>query len=162
VFLLSGEKVFTKGNRNDISKYIGLLNKDYRDPKNLARISRPASINSLGPTLANTYPAPRMGSIIWNKILDEDSDFANYEPISEGTKIRWIAVKQPNKFNIPAISYNCEEYPQELKKYFIIDHDTQFKKTFRTPLEKIFEIYGWGNIFDGNVESIRRYFKQKG
>lgn len=156
------EQMFTKGNRNDISKYIGLLNKDYRDPKNLARISRPASINSLGPTLANTYPAPRMGSIIWNKILDEDSDFANYEPISEGTKIRWIAVKQPNKFNIPAISYNCEEYPQELKKYFIIDHDTQFKKTFRTPLEKIFEIYGWGNIFDGNVESIRRYFKQKG
>jgi hypothetical protein len=134
---------------------------DYRDPANIERISRPASINTLQATKANTFPAPRKGAIIWNGIVKSDPLFADFESISEGTKVKWVAVKEPNKFGIGAISYNCEKWPVELNKYFTVDFDTQFYKTFRRPLEKIMECYGWGNIFDGNVESIRRFFKPK-
>lgn len=155
------ELLFSNISKNEVAKHVGMLKKDYRSPENTAIISRPASINTLKATLANTFPAPRMGSIIWNRILEEDKDFANYEPITEGTKIKWIAVKQPNKYNIGAISYNSEKYPPELSKYFTVDYDTQMEKTFRKPLEKILECYGWGNIFDGNVDSIRRFFTKK-
>lgn len=155
------EMLFSGATKAQISRAIGMLNKDYRDPANIERISRPASINTLQATKANTFPAPRKGAIIWNGIVKSDPLFADFESISEGTKVKWIAVKEPNKFGIGAISYNCEKWPVELNKYFTVDFDTQFYKTFRRPLEKIMECYGWGNIFDGNVESIRRFFKPK-
>ena len=155
------EFTFTKDNKQEVSKFIGMLKKEYKDPANISKISRPVSINSLGPTKANSFPAPRLGAIKWNAILSEDNNFSNYEQISEGTKVKWIAVKLPNKFNIQAISYNSDTWPVELNRYFRIDYETQFYKTFRHPLEKIMECYGWGNVFDGNVDSIRRFFAPK-
>jgi len=155
------EFTFTKNNKQEVSKFIGMLKKEYKDPANISKISRPVSINSLGPTKANSFPAPRLGAIKWNAILSEDNNFSNYEQISEGTKVKWIAVKLPNKFNIQAISYNSDTWPVELNRYFRIDYETQFYKTFRRPLEKIMECYGWGNVFDGNVDSIRRFFAPK-
>lgn len=155
------EKMFDGASKQEISKYIGMLKKDYSDVENIVKISRPATINTLSPTKANTFPAPRRGALIWNQLLKDDSSFNEYEEITPGTKVKWVAVKEPNKFGIGAISYNSQKWPIELNKYFTIDHATQFEKTFKKPLEKIMEINGWGNVFDGNVDSIRRFFKAR-
>lgn len=155
------ESLFKENNRGIIAKKIGMLKKDFMDPKNIHLISKPVSINSLGPTAANTYPAPRLGALKWNLILEEDKDFKKYEPINEGTKVKWVYVKEPNKFNVSAISYNSETFPPELLKYFRIDYETQWTKTFRAPMTTILELYGWENVFEGDTESIRRFFKPK-
>jgi len=155
------ESLFKENNRTIIAKKIGMLKKDFMDPKNIHLISKPVSINSLGPTAANTYPAPRLGALKWNLLLEEDPDLKKYEPINEGTKVKWVYVKEPNKFNISAISYNNETFPPELLKYFSIDYETQWTKTFKAPLSTILDLYGWSNVFDGDTESIRRFFKPK-
>lgn len=155
------ESLFKENNRTIIAKKIGMLKKDFMDPNNIHLISKPVSINSLGPTAANTYPAPRLGALKWNLLLEEDPDLKKYEPINEGTKVKWVYVKEPNKFNISAISYNSETFPPELLKYFSIDYETQWTKTFKAPLSTILDLYGWSNVFDGDTESIRRFFKPK-
>lgn len=155
------ESLFKENSRSIVAKKIGMLKKDFTSPENIHLISRPVSINSLGPTAANTFPAPRLGALKWNLILEEDKELSKYEPITEGTKVKWISVKEPNKFNISAISYNSENFPPELMKYFKIDYETQWDKTFRSPLTSILKQYGWDGVFEGDVESIRRFFKPK-
>lgn len=155
------EELFKNNNKASIAKKIGMLKKDFMDPKNIHLISKPVSINSLGPTAANTYPAPRLGALKWNLILEQDKAFSKYAPINEGTKVKWVYVKQPNKFNVSAISFNSDEFPPELLKYFSIDYEVQWDKTFKAPLSTILKLYGWEGIFDGNTDSIRRFFKPK-
>lgn len=155
------EELFTTPDKKHIARKIGMLYKDFRNPENIHLISKPISINSLGPTAANTYPAPRLGALKWNLIIEEDPELSSYSPIIEGTKVKWVYVKEPNKFNLKAISFNSEIYPPELAKYFTIDYKKQWDKVFKAPLLTIFEMYGWGNIFEGDVDSIRRMFKKR-
>jgi DNA polymerase elongation subunit (family B) len=66
------DDLFNIKEKKMISKKIGILRKDFMDPKNVHLISKPISINSLGPTASNTYPAPRLGALKWNYIVESD------------------------------------------------------------------------------------------
>jgi hypothetical protein len=69
-------------------------------------------------------------------------------------------VKSPNPFESEVITFNTESWPEFLSKYFVIDYETQFEKVFKKPLTKIFEVMGWGNIFEGNMDLMAKYIRK--
>ena len=154
------EMVFNDVPKDEIIKKIGEYRKDFKDPANIALISKPISVNTLEPAKNNVMPAPRKGANAFNAVIDSSDEFSGYEPITEGTKAKWIYVKTPNKFETEVITYNTESWPPFLNNAFQIDHETQFEKVFKKPLSKIFDTMGWGNIFEGNMDLLAKYMRK--
>ncbi len=154
------EMVFNDVPKDEIIKKIGEYRKDFKDPKNIVGISKPVSVNTLDAAKNGVMPAPRKGANAFNAVIDSSDEYSGYEPISEGTKAKWIYVKIPNKFETEVITFNTDNWPEFLNKYFVIDYETQFEKVFRKPLSKIFEVMGWGNIFEGNMDLMAKYMRK--
>ncbi len=81
-------------------------------------------------------------SIMYNKLLEDKHLTDKYELIYNGAKIRFCYLTTPNPVFAPVIA-SMGELPKEfgLDKY--IDKETQFEKTFLTPLERITTVIGW-------------------
>ena len=66
----------------------------------------------------------------------------NIPPISDGDKIKFAYLREPNPIGesvIAASDYLPKQF--NLDKY--IDRDTQFEKSFVEPLKSITEVIGW-------------------
>ena len=68
-----------------------------------------------------------------------------YDAIQQGTKIKFIYIKENNDVirgqNI--IGYS-EVLPEEFGLHEFIDLDIQFEKSFMSPIKKMFVALGWG------------------
>ena len=78
------------------------------------------------------------------------------EPITGGTKIKFIYVTVNNEFRQDVIGY-VGKMPEELKRKFTIDYKRQFEVTFINPMQSIFDVMGWGTI-DIETENINNFF----
>ena len=91
------------------------------------------------------------GSILYNKLVEDNQLKKKYELINNGEKIKFIYLRQPNSLHENVIafpSYLPEEFG--LRKY--IDHETQFQKTFLDPIEPVLEAVGWTSKEVANLE----------
>lgn len=156
------EMIFTNVPKGEILRTISKYKQDFMLPENISKISKPISINTLSAAKNGVMPAPRKGANAFNAVIDSSDEYAGYEPITEGTKAKWIYVKTPNRFESDVITYNTEEWPSFLDKYFDIDKEVQFEKVFKKPLSKILETMGWGNIFEGNMDLLEKYTRKVG
>jgi len=73
-----------------------------------------------------------------------------YEKIGSGDKIRYLYVKQPNRFGISAIAYKYY-YPEEFAKVFEPDYDMMFEKIMYSAIERFYESVGWSPQKPGEV-----------
>jgi len=80
-------------------------------------------------------------SFVYNKLLT-DLQLKNHQRISEGDKIKFCMIKEPNKVKSNVIGIH-HKLPEEFKEYFEIDYKTQFDKAFLAPLENILGAIGW-------------------
>mgnify|MGYP001246156125 CR=1 FL=1 len=62
--------------------------------------------------------------------------------VSEGDKIKFINLKQPNIYQCSSISF-ITSLPKELDFHKIIDYDVQFEKSFVEPLNFILQKINW-------------------
>lgn len=154
------EMLFNDVPKAEIIKHIGAYRRDFRKPENIALVSKPVSINTLDAAKNGVMPAPRKGANAFNSVLDSRDDLSIYEPITEGTKAKWIYVKTPNRFESDVVTYNTENWPIFLEGLFEIDYDTQFEKVFKKPLSRIFDTLGWGNVFEGNLDLMSKYIRK--
>lgn len=155
------KKVFDDEDKGSIISLLSEYRADFKNPENIHLISKAISINSLQPSANGVLPAPRKGALKYNEIIGYSDDHNGYETISEGTKAKWIYVKEPNRFDTNVITYNTEKYPEFLNKYLQIDYNTQFEKVFQKTLSKIFECIGWGNIFEGDMDVLKKYTRKR-
>ena len=91
------------------------------------------------------------GSILYNKLVEDNQLKKKYELINNGEKIKFLYLRQPNSIHENVIafpSYLPEEFG--LRKY--IDHETQFQKTFLDPIEPVLEAVGWTSKEVANLE----------
>ena len=82
------------------------------------------------------------GALIYNYLLKKLGLEHRYEPIVNGSKIKFCYLKLPNPYQISVIS--CPDgLPKEfgLEKY--IDFDMQFDKTFFGPFDNIMQAIEW-------------------
>ena len=155
------KKIFDDEDKGEIVSTLSEYRRDFKDPVNTHLISKAISINSLQPTASGSLPAPRKGALKYNEVIGFSDDHNGYETITEGSKAKWIYVKEPNRFDTNVITYNTDRYPEFLNKYFEIDYNVQFEKVFQKPLAKIFECIGWGNIFEGDMDVLKKYTRKR-
>lgn len=89
-------------------------------------------------------------SIIYNYIITKDR--LKYNPIRNNSKLRYVYVKPSQKISakdmdgkiepIEAVAY-LESWPKEFNKYFEIDYETAFRKSFCQLFDTMFRIAGW-------------------
>ena len=81
-------------------------------------------------------------SYFYNKIIEKLGLENTYEPISNGDKVRYFYVQQPNRYGANAIGYKYF-LPDEFKDIFKIDRELMFDKIVFSIIERFYECVKW-------------------
>jgi len=81
-------------------------------------------------------------SYIHNTILEKENLSNKYELITNGDKVRYFYVTQPNKYGVNAIGYKYI-YPKEFENSFTIDKEQMFDKIVYSIIERFYECVQW-------------------
>ena len=82
------------------------------------------------------------GSLLYNKLIEENNLNKKYETIKDGEKIKFCYLRQPNPVRENVISI-INVLPDEFGVSQYIDYETMFSKTFIEPLSFILDSIGW-------------------
>lgn len=82
------------------------------------------------------------GSIVYNQAIRKGKLDKKYPLITDGEKIKFIYLKEPNTIQSNIISFT-QVLPKELDLDKYIDYTLQFDKSFLEPLKIILESIGW-------------------
>jgi len=82
------------------------------------------------------------GSLVFNHMLSKLNLEKKYQKIREGEKIKFVYLKEPNKFNSHVLSF-LNSVPKEFDITSYIDYDTQFEKSFVEPLKLVLDKINW-------------------
>lgn len=91
---------------------------------------------------SKALPIQIRGCFVYNKLLKETKLEHRYTQIYNGDKIKFCYIKVPNKIgsNVIAIS---KKFPEEWLDIIKPDYETQWEKTFMSPIYTIFDTLGW-------------------
>jgi DNA polymerase elongation subunit (family B) len=151
-------KIVMQGDQDKLHAHIEAFRKEFRTlpPEEIAF---PRSVNGLAknqcratatlegiapdPTkMASGAPIHVKGSLLYNHYIESLELTHSYPYIQEGEKIKFIYLKEPNRFKTPVIAFP-QRAPKEFKLQECIDYQTQFNKSFEEPLKIILDTIGW-------------------
>ena len=87
-------------------------------------------------------PIHTKAAYFYNLMIDRFNISNDYEKISNGDKIRYFYVKQPNKYGLNAIGYKYY-MPKEFKGVFEPDTELMFEKIIFNIIERFYDAVGW-------------------
>lgn len=87
-------------------------------------------------------PIQVRGALVYNHTLARLGIDSKYPTISDGDKVKFVALKMPNPLHENIIAFPSK-LPSELGLEKFIDYKVQFQKAFVAPLENILEAIGW-------------------
>ena len=92
-------------------------------------------------------PMQSKAALIYNKLLKDRGLSTKYQPIGEGSKIKYLHLVQPNPFDQQKVIGFQDSVPPEIyddiKQY--IDWDLQFYKSFIAPIQAIMDKIDWNH-----------------
>jgi DNA polymerase elongation subunit (family B) len=98
-------------------------------------------------------PMQVRAALLYNHWIRKYGLTAQYEEIREGDKIRFIYLKEPNPIGENCIGF-IGSIPKELDVHRFIDFDTQFEKTFLSPLTNLIGGMGWSVTPQASLASL--------
>ena len=142
-----GIKLMLEGDNDDIIKFIADCKKEFFTlaPEEVAFPKSVTNVNkySVG---SNAFqkgtPIQSRASLIYNRCIKQHKLELKYPIIKDGEKIKFCYLKMPNPINENAIAF-IQRFPTELGLEKFIDYETQFEKTFISPLKAILDVIGW-------------------
>lgn len=87
-------------------------------------------------------PQHTKATLYYNDAIKKMNLIHKYDLIKEGEKIKFIHLKEPNKFKTPLIAF-LERPPEEFELPKYVDYELQFQKAFVDPLKLILDKIGW-------------------
>jgi DNA polymerase elongation subunit (family B) len=136
------EMIFKTENNDKLIEFIEEFKKEfYKLP--YEAVAFPRGVNFSDYTLqSKSLPIAVRAAFVYNKALVDMKLDNKYISVGDGGKSKFCYIKEPNAYRSDVIGI-LDKMPEEMKGTFKIDYDTQFKKAFLNPLEKIFECIGW-------------------
>lgn len=122
-------------------------------------IAFPRGVNNLKKyrDMVNIYskgtPIHVRGSLLYNHYIRKMGLDKQYELITEGEKIKFIFLKEPNPIHENIIAF-LQVFPRETGLDEYIDYEQMFEKTFIEPMKSIFDAVGWSMVKVKTLESM--------
>lgn len=151
-------KLALTGTEQELQDYIREFESKYRklEPE---LIAFPRGVNGVDKYTdrSSIYkPATPMhvrGALLYNFYLKEQQIDKKYELISEGDKIKFIYLKEPNLIKENCIAF-INVIPEEFNLKQYVDYDTMFEKSFLEPLTTILNGVGWSAKPQATLEGL--------
>jgi DNA polymerase elongation subunit (family B) len=103
-------------------------------------------------------PVHVKAAINYNSLIDYWYEGKRYEKISNGSKIKWVYLKE-NEFGFDTIGYKGYEDPPQIldmiKKY--IDHNKMYEQAMSKKVGMFYKALNWGGVED-TTTSMSRFF----
>lgn len=131
----------------DIQKYIKDFRAEYEN-LDLETIAFPRGVSDIDKWYdgnggwASGTPIHVKASVVYNNLVVQTKTEHKYQKVTNGTKIKFIYLKQPNKTFNNCIGF-VDELPQEFDLHDHIDYNTQFTKSFLDPVTSFTNCIGW-------------------
>lgn len=160
-------KIILGGDKNKLYDYIDNFRNEFKKLP-IEDISFPRSVNELDKfknvkamTLSGYETDESKGklgtpmhvkaAILYNYYIKEMGIDSLYPVIQEGEKIKYIYLKNPNKFRSHVIAFP-HRAPKEFKLDQCVDYNTQFDKSFMEPLKIILNSIDWKTERESTLE----------
>jgi DNA polymerase elongation subunit (family B) len=127
---------FVKKTKNEFFK---LSPEEISTPKGITDMDKFYSASTI---YRKSTPMHSRGALLYNYHLKRLKLTHKYPLISNGEKIKVCYLKLPNPIRENVISYS-RILPPELGIHKYIDYETQFDKTFMSPIISLLDIIGW-------------------
>ena len=137
------ELIFETESNEELIRFIGEVKDQFKELP-FEKVAFPRGCNGLAKyaTADKGVPIQVRAALLYNRLLKQMKIDDLYKPISEGDKIKFAYVRQPNPIGTDVIA-TFEKLPKEIADKIMVDYDLQFEKTFLSPLDKIFEAIDW-------------------
>lgn len=139
--------IIITGDKERLWDFIAEKNKAFKS-LSLDEIGMPRSVNGLdkfgddAAVWSSGTPMHCRGALVYNFLLKDRKLDHKYRSISEGEKIKFIHLREPNPTRTNVIAFNGI-VPQEFQIQKYIDWETQWSKCFVEPLGLILEAIKW-------------------
>jgi DNA polymerase elongation subunit (family B) len=141
-------EIILSGTEDDIIKFIDDFRNEFKQC-DVSDIAFPRGVNGLDKYSGSTNdiyakgtPMHVRGALIYNHWLKQNKLDKVYPSITNGEKIRYIYLKEPNILRSNVIGFPGI-IPKELDIRSMIDYNTQYEKSFVEPLKIILDAIGW-------------------
>jgi len=151
-----GIKLILNGDNKDIIDFISDCKKEFFTltpeevsfPKSVSNVNKYAAHNN---SYISGTPIQSRASLIYNRHIKEKKLEMKYPLIKDGEKIKFCYLKMPNPINENAIAF-IQRFPTELGLNKFVDYNTQFEKTFISPLKAILDVIGWNTVETSSLD----------
>lgn len=139
--------IMMSGTENDMVNYISKCKSEFIQLP-IEDISFPRSVNKLDVYKSNLTifkkgtPMQIRGVLLFNHYIRELGLTQKYQRIQNGEKIKFCYLKLPNPIRQNTIAF-IQTCPKEFNLDNYIDYQTQFDKSFLSPLTNILDAIGW-------------------
>lgn len=149
---------FDKGNKEAMFDFMNEVEAKFKNME-FIDVAFPRSVNEMEKYSVDSKGIPiavRAAQVYNQAILDFDLT-EKYRPIYSGDKIKFGYIRTPNVFRSNVIACPDDMMPKAMQDKFSTDYSLQFEKTFKAPLEKIFEAMNWS--MNQDVQSLENFFE---
>jgi len=149
--------IFDTKDKETVLTKLRIIKKQFRQ-QDISDISSPRGISEYtkyaepmqtylkdGLTYKSGVPMHARAAINYNYTIAKNK-FTHLIPVNNGTKLKFVFVKENTNFLKQNVVAFINQYPEEFKDIFEIDFDLQFEKSFLGIIQRFFDALGWGEI----------------
>lgn len=139
IILTSTEDELQKFVANFYDEFVNLGPEDVSFPRGVSNVKKWTDRSMI---YKKGTPIHVRGALLFNHHLQKNGLDKKMEKLTNGNKVKFCYLKQPNPIMENVISFP-QFLPKELGLHEFIDYDTQFEKTFKAPLKMVTDSIGW-------------------
>lgn len=141
-------KIIIDKDNSDLKKFIRQCKREFKQsplvdiafPRGVSDVEKFVTKDNIG--YIKGTPMHVKASLAYNNMLKE-CKIKHLPKISNGSKIKYIYIREPNHIRSNVIGFSGDDIPLEFDLHKYIDYNTQFNKAFIEPLKAITDIIGW-------------------
>lgn len=144
--LKSGVKQVLHGTQKSVQKFISNYREEY-NKETIEAIAFPRGVNGLkqyagSPIYSKGCPIHVRGALLYNHYIKKLGLEGKYELIKEGSKMKFVYLKLPNKIRENVIGF-VDKLPLEFELTNYVDKDTMFDKSFVESMQTMLDPLKW-------------------